>query len=144
MPRHQLARAISVTNAGGTLAFVLGVPLGTAIGHALGWRLAFGVMAGVVVVFALLVVIFLPPVSHLVSLATGEIAIPAHRDRSVAAVVIVCVTVVVLITGHNIFYTYIAPWAIEFGQPAPRRRQRSSLRVRRGRGHRPRALRHLR
>ena len=32
---------------------------------------------------------------------------------------IVCVTVVVLITGHNIFYTYIAPWAIEFGQLPP-------------------------
>jgi predicted MFS family arabinose efflux permease len=116
VPRHQLARALSVTNAGGTLAFVLGVPLGTALGHALGWRLAFGVMAGVVVVFALLVVIFLPPVSHLVTLATGEIAIPVRRDRSIAAVAIVCITVVVLITGHNTFYTYIAPWAIDIGR----------------------------
>jgi len=115
VPRHQLARAISVTNAGGTLAFVLGVPLGTALGHALGWRLAFGVMAGVVVVFVLLVVLFLPPVSHRVSLATGELAIPVHRDRSIAAVAIVCVTVILLITGHNIFYTYIAPWAIDIG-----------------------------
>ena len=119
VPRHQLARAISVTNAGGTFAFILGVPLGTALGHALGWRLAFGVMAGVVVVFALLVVLFLPPVSHRVSLATAELAIPVHRDRSIAAVAIVCVTVVLLITGHNTFYTYIAPWAIEVGGIAP-------------------------
>jgi MFS transporter, DHA1 family, inner membrane transport protein len=117
--RHQLARAISVTNSGGTIAFILGVPLGTALGHAFGWRLAFAFMAAVIVVFALLVVIFLPPVSHLVTLATGEIAIPAHKDRSIPAVVIVCVTVIVLITGHNIFYTYIAPWAIDFGQVAP-------------------------
>lgn len=119
VPRHQLARAISVTNAGGTFAFILGVPLGTALGHALGWRLAFAVLAGVVVFFALLVVIFLPPVSHQVTLETGEIAIPARRDRSVPAVVIVCVTVVLLITGHNTFYTYIAPWAIEVGDLPP-------------------------
>jgi predicted MFS family arabinose efflux permease len=117
--RHQLARAISVTNSGGTLAFILGVPLGTALGHALGWRLAFAAMAAVVVVFALLVVIFLPPVSHLVTLATGEIALPVRKDRSIAAVVIVCVTVVVLITGHNIFYTYIAPWSIDVGKVVP-------------------------
>jgi DHA1 family inner membrane transport protein len=115
VPRHQLARAISVTNAGGTLAFILGVPLGTALGHALGWRLAFAAMAVVVVVFALLVVIFLPPVQHRVALATGEIPLPARRDRTVPAVIIVCITVVLLITGHNVFYTYIAPWAIQIG-----------------------------
>jgi len=60
-------------------------------------------------------VLFLPPVSHLVTLATGEIHLPARKDRSVPAVVIVCITVVLLITGHNTFYTYIAPWAIEIG-----------------------------
>ena len=119
VPRHQLARAISVTNAGGTFAFILGVPLGTALGHALGWRLAFGVMAGVVVVFALLVVLFLPPVSHRVSLGTAELAIPVHRDRSIAAVVFVCVTVILLVTGHNTFYTYIAPWMIDVGGVPP-------------------------
>lgn len=115
VPRHQLARAISVTNAGGTMAFILGVPLGTFLGHALGWRLAFGSMAAVVVVFMVFVIVYLPPVSHLVPLATGEIAIPARRDRSLPAVVIVCVTVVLVILGQNVFYTYIAPWAIQVG-----------------------------
>jgi len=115
VPRHQLARAISVTNAGGTLAFILGVPLGTFLGHALGWRLAFGSMAAVVVVFLVFVVLYLPPVSHLVPLATGEIALPARRDRSLPAVLIVCATVVLVILGHNVFYTYIAPWAIQVG-----------------------------
>ncbi|QEO09335.1 MFS transporter [Protaetiibacter larvae] len=115
VPKHQLARAISVTNAGGTAAFILGVPLGSALGHALDWRLAFAVMAGVVVLFMLLVVLFLPPVSHLVTLATGEIALPVRKDRSVPAVVIVCITVILVITGHNVFYTYIAPWSIQVG-----------------------------
>src|SRR5690606_34322127 len=80
VPRHQLARAVSVTNAGGALAFILGVPLGTFLGHALGWRLAFGAMAAVVVVFMVFVIVYLPPVSHIVPLATGEIAIPTRKD----------------------------------------------------------------
>lgn len=115
VPKHQLARAISVTNAGGTLAFILGVPLGTFLGHALGWRLAFGAMAVVVLVFTVFVIVYLPPVKHLVPLATGEIPIPARKDRSLPAVLIVCLTVVLVITGHNVFYTYIAPWAIQVG-----------------------------
>ncbi|CAN5307400.1 MFS transporter [soil metagenome] len=115
VPRHQLARAISLTNAGGTFAFILGVPLGTALGHALGWRWAFGLMGGIVVVFLALVILFLPPVSHIVPLATGEIAVPARRDKSVPAVVIVCVSVVLLMLGQQVFYTYIAPWAIDVG-----------------------------
>lgn len=115
VPRHQLARAISVTNAGGTMAFILGVPLGTFLGHALGWRLAFGAMAAVVLVFMVFVIVYLPPVSHLVPLATGEIAVPTRKDRSFPAVLIVCATVVLVITGHNVFYTYIAPWAIQIG-----------------------------
>lgn len=115
VPRHQLARAISVTNAGGTMAFILGVPLATFLGHALGWRLAFGAMAAVVLVFMVFVIVYLPPVSHLVPLATGEIAVPTRKDRSFPAVLIVCATVVLVITGHNVFYTYIAPWAIQVG-----------------------------
>jgi DHA1 family inner membrane transport protein len=119
VPRQQLARAISVTAGGGTAAFIFGVPLGTALGHALGWRLAFAVVGGVVLVFLALVVLFLPPVQHLVPLATGEILIPARHDRTVPAIVIVCLTVVILITGQNTLSTYIVPWAIDVGTVAP-------------------------
>ncbi|RQP13097.1 MAG: MFS transporter [Microbacteriaceae bacterium] len=115
VPKHQLARAISLTNAGGTMAFILGVPFGTFLGHALGWRMAFGAMAAIVLVFMVFVILHLPPVSHLVPLRTGEIAVPTRKDRSLPAVVIVCVSVVLVITGHNIFYTYIAPWSIQVG-----------------------------
>jgi predicted MFS family arabinose efflux permease len=55
VPNEQLARAVSVTIAGGTLAFVLGVPLSTALGHALGWRLAFGVLAAAMLLGAVVV-----------------------------------------------------------------------------------------
>ncbi len=119
VPRHQLARAVSVTGAGGTAAFVLGVPIGTALGHALGWRLAFAVMAGVVLVFLVLVVFLLPPVSHIVPLATGEIAVPLRRDRTLPAVVIVAISVTLLVIGQNTYYTYIVPWAIQVGGVDP-------------------------
>lgn len=119
VPREQLARAVSVTGAGGTAAFIFGVPLGTALGHALGWRLAFAVVGLIVLVFLALVVIFLPPVQHLVPLATGEILVPARKDRTIPAVVIVCLTVAVLITGQNTFSTYVVPWLTEVGTVPP-------------------------
>ncbi|MGV8885979.1 MAG: MFS transporter [Microbacteriaceae bacterium] len=117
--KDQLARALSVTNAGGALAFIIGVPLGTALGHALGWRLAFIAMAVTVVIFTALIVIFLPPVSHLENLATGEIRLPARRDPTVPAVLVICFTVVLVMTGHNLLYTYIAPWLIDVASFSP-------------------------
>ncbi|CAN5533778.1 MFS transporter [soil metagenome] len=119
VPRPQLARAISVTAAGGTAAFVFGVPLGTALGHAVGWRLAFAVVGVVVLVFLALVVLFLPPVQHLVPLATGEVLVPARHDRTVPAIVIVGVTVALLITGQNTLSTYVVPWLIQVGTVPP-------------------------
>jgi predicted MFS family arabinose efflux permease len=113
VPRHQLARAVAVTSAGGTTAFVLGVPLGTALGFALGWRAAFGVIAALVLVIGVLVIVFLPAVDHRVSLATGEIRLPVHRDPTMPSVLFVCLLVIIIITGHNVFYTYIAPYVLD-------------------------------
>jgi predicted MFS family arabinose efflux permease len=97
------------------------VPFTAAIGHAVGWRWAFVAMAALVVVFAVLTVVSLPPVDHRVpkrevtTTDTGSIvAVP--RDRSIIAVGIVAITVLLVATGHNAFYTYIAPWAISVGE----------------------------
>lgn len=62
VPREQVGRALAVAMSGGTLAFVLGVPLGTALGQALGWRAAFGILAGAMALGAVLVWRLLPPV----------------------------------------------------------------------------------
>ncbi len=110
--RKQLVRALSITNAGGTAAFILGVPLGTALGHALGWQVAFFVMAGVVLVFTVLVVLFLPPVDHRHTLTTGEIGLPGYKDRTVPAVVAACILCIVIMLGQNSFNTYVAPWIL--------------------------------
>lgn len=112
VPKHQIGRAVAITSGGATAAFVLGVPLGTALGHALGWRLAFAVIGGIIIVLAGLVMRYLPAVDHRVTLSTGEIAVPLGRDRSLPGVVVICLVIVVIMTGQNVYYTYIAPWLI--------------------------------
>lgn len=119
VPPQQLARAVSVTAAGGTLAFIFGIPVGTALGHALGWRLAFAAVGGIVLIFLLLVVLFLPPVQHLVPLATGEILVPVRHDRTIPAIVIVCISVAIVITGQNTLTTYQVPWFTDIGTVDP-------------------------
>ena len=118
VPKKQLGRAVAITSAGATAAFVFGVPLGTALGHALGWRLAFIVIGGIVLGLVLLVIRYLPAVDR-VTLSTGELRVPARRDRTLPAVVLVCAVVLVLLTGQNILSTYIAPWLIDVGGIAP-------------------------
>jgi len=116
----QLARAISITTAGGSFAFILGVPFTAAIGHAVGWRAAFVVMAALVVVFAVLGALTLPSVEHpRAARRTVTDGMPARPDRSLWAVVITGVTVLLIATGHNLYYTYIAPWTIEVAEVSP-------------------------
>ncbi|MER3393355.1 MAG: MFS transporter [Microcella pacifica] len=113
VPRHQIDRAVAVTSGGGTAAFVLGVPAGTALGTALGWRAAFGVIAAIVLVLLVLVVRFLPAVQHRPTLSTGEITLPARRDPTFPAVLFICLLVLIVVGGQNVFYTYIAPFLID-------------------------------
>jgi MFS transporter, DHA1 family, inner membrane transport protein len=112
VPKEQLGRAIAITAAGASAAFVLGVPLGTALGHALGWRLAFAVTCGAMVLLAVLVAVYLPAVHHIVHVTTGEIPLPLRRDPSLLAIILVCSITGVVMAGHNIFFTYIVPYFI--------------------------------
>lgn len=113
VPRHQLGKAVAITAGGGSAAFVLGVPVGTALGHSLGWRMAFGIIAVIIVILALAVIKFLPPVNHHVVVKTGEIPVPLRKDRSIRGIALLCAVIVIIITGQNIYYTYIAPWLID-------------------------------
>jgi predicted MFS family arabinose efflux permease len=121
VPKDQIGRAVSITLGGGTLAFVFGVPLGTFAGHAFGWRLSFGILAGLMVVGALLVWRFLPAVerdevvSH--KRVRGEARKP--RDRTIPAVIMVCAIAAVTMIGHYSFYTFIVPFMTDvMGVPA--------------------------
>ncbi|MHA7280893.1 MFS transporter [Arthrobacter sp. MDT2-2] len=110
VPAHQLGKAIAITAGGGTAAFVLGVPVGTAIGNALGWRTAFTLIGVAVAALALVIVKFLPPVNHHGERKAGEERVPLRRDPSFRAVILLCTVILILLTGQNTFYTYIAPW----------------------------------
>jgi len=129
VPREQVGRALAVAMSGGTLAFVLGVPLSTAVGQALGWRAAFVLLAVLLLAGAALVWRLLPdvgaapaveeehpPLAELTE--TGAARVVAadadtyrHRPRpSVAGVVVSCIVTAVFMIGHYSFYTYIAPF----------------------------------
>ena len=121
VPKKQLGRAVAITSSGATAAFVLGVPLGTALGHAVGWRLAFISIAGIILVLIALVVRYLPAVDRHVEppLRTGEIRLPRRRDPSLPLIVMMCAVVLTALTGHNLFYTYVAPWLTTVAGVAP-------------------------
>ncbi|WP_219812577.1 MFS transporter, partial [Rathayibacter sp. AY1C6] len=107
---EQLGRATAITAGGGSAAFVLGVPLGTALGHAFGWRPTFAILGGVVLVLALIVVKFLPAVDHHIPMRTGEIRLPARKDRTLPRIIGVCVVILLVLIGQNTLSTYITPW----------------------------------
>ncbi|ROQ64960.1 putative MFS family arabinose efflux permease [Rathayibacter sp. PhB152] len=108
-PEH-LGRATAITAGGGSAAFVLGVPVGTALGHAFGWRPTFAILGAIVLLLALLVVKFLPAVDHSIPLRTGEIRLPARKDRSLPRIVGVCVVILLVLIGQNTLSTYVTPW----------------------------------
>lgn len=118
VPKEQLARAVSISVAGGSLAFVLGVPLGTALGHAFGWRLAFAGIGVITLLGALLVWRFLPPVRHHAGEADAA-PIRLRGDPTFVPVIVVCLVTAVTMVGAYTFYTYIAPYITDvMGLPA--------------------------
>ncbi|TFC26330.1 MFS transporter [Cryobacterium sp. TMT2-18-3] len=133
VPREQIGRAVAITVSGGTLAFVFGVPIATAAGHLLGWRLSFLALAALMLIGAVVVWRFLPPVSHYGARVTDAAAsdptaagtagaAAAHaataiaeprRDPTMRAVILLSVITGLTMVGHYTFYTYIAPFLID-------------------------------
>lgn len=125
----QLTRAVAITSGGGSLAFVLGVPLGTALGQWFGWRTTFVVLAICCLVVAVALRVVLPRPVHEPPPDTSPIEIqPAPQalgdleeivDRAAAGrdeprpsmrlVTIVCIVCAVTMTGQYTLYSYISP-----------------------------------
>jgi predicted MFS family arabinose efflux permease len=80
VPPALIGRAVALTVGGGSLAFVLGVPLGTAAGQAFGWRAAFAGIGVLTILGILLTWRFLPAVGRLRS---GRR--PSTRPRAAAS-----------------------------------------------------------
>jgi predicted MFS family arabinose efflux permease len=111
VPKEQIARAVSITLGGGTLAFVLGVPLGTVLGQAIGWRWAFAAIAIAFGLGALAVLRWLPKVERETHAARTESE--PRRDPTVLPVVAICVTTAIVMIGHYALYTFIAPFVTD-------------------------------
>ena len=118
VPPGRLGKGVAVVTAGGTLAFILGVPVGTALGHALDWRLAFAALALVIVALAAALALLLPSAEPSSS-GANPVAMSWKADPTLIPVVIAALVVVAIITGHNTFYVYIAPYLIDVASFAP-------------------------
>jgi MFS transporter, DHA1 family, inner membrane transport protein len=125
VPKEQIGRAVSITLGGGTLAFVVGVPIGTSVGHLFGWRFAFAAVAVLMLAGAALVWKFLPAVDRTDHAAVAAAAAAAEaaaadelpavaprrtKDRTIAPVIGVCFLTALIVTGHYALYTYIVPF----------------------------------
>jgi DHA1 family inner membrane transport protein len=117
VPRELIARAVSITLGGGTLAFVLGVPLGTVLGQAIGWRWAFAAIAIAFGLGALAVMRWLPHVERATHTARAESE--PKRDPTILPVVAICVTTAIVMIGHYALYTFIAPFVTDSMGIAP-------------------------
>ncbi|MEW2515908.1 MFS transporter [Streptomyces sp. NPDC046870] len=110
-PAERRGRAVAVVLAGITLALALGVPAGTALAEAVGWRAAFGTLAVAAVLLVGWVRLRVPGFP-------GE---PPHARLPLARVAVrpgirpVLSVTLFLLLGHQMMYTYIAPFAAHAG-----------------------------
>jgi predicted MFS family arabinose efflux permease len=111
VPAERRGRAIAIVLAGITLALSLGLPAGTALAEALGWRTAFAAPAGL----ALLLVGW---VWWRVPGFPGEPSgarLPLHRVAVLPGIPAVLSVTLLLLLGHQVMYTYVAPFAAHAG-----------------------------
>jgi len=104
-------RALAIAMVGTPVALSLGVPLGTWLGGLMGWRLAFALMSGLTLILIGWVLIQVPDYP-------GQSAARRLALRDVfttPGVRPVLGVVVTWMLGHNILYTYIAPFVSEAG-----------------------------
>lgn len=105
VPLHKRAQAIAMMFAGLTLANVLGVPFGTALGEAVGWRTTFFAVAGIGLVAALALYVWLPR-----DIPTPQVHL-SHEMQSLASRQVVLAMLISILASASLFstFTYIAP-----------------------------------
>ncbi|MGW7047745.1 MFS transporter [Streptomyces avermitilis] len=111
VPVERRGRAIALVLAGITLALSLGVPAGTALADAVGWRTAFAGLAAL----ALLLVVW---VRARVPGFPGEprdARRPLGRVAALPGLASVLSVTLLLLLGHQVMYTYVAPFVEHAG-----------------------------
>lgn len=111
VPAERRGRAIAVVLVGITLALSLGVTAGTALAETLGWRAAFTVLA-------VLGVLLVGWVRWRMPGFPGETAgthVPPRRIATRPGIATVLSVTLLLLLGHQVMYTYVAPFAHHVG-----------------------------
>ncbi|MFC8359831.1 MFS transporter [Streptomyces griseorubiginosus] len=111
VPAERRGRAIAVVLAGITLALSLGVPAGTALAGAVGWRTAFGVLAAVAVGLVGWTHARVPGFPG----EAPHARVPLARVAALPGVPAVLSVTLFLLVGHQVMYTYVAPFAAHAG-----------------------------
>jgi predicted MFS family arabinose efflux permease len=115
VPEEQRGRAIAVALSGVSLALAAGLPAGTALAAHLGWRAAFAVLAALAVGLLGWARASLPALDgeH-----AGERSSLRELGRRPGVRVVLGVTAL-LVMGHQMAYTYLAPLARADGIDSP-------------------------
>ena len=107
VPARQRGRAIAIVLGGITVALCGGIPAGTALAGALGWRASFGLLAGL----ALLLVAWIRWQVPAVGGDPASRRTPVRRVARLPGIPAVLAVTLLLLTGHQAMYTYLAPFA---------------------------------
>ncbi|KAF1015534.1 MAG: Purine ribonucleoside efflux pump NepI [Stenotrophomonas maltophilia] len=114
VPAQLQGKALAIAMVGTPLALSLGTPAGTWMGAALGWRASFGVMS---VLAVMLVVWILKAVPDLPG-QPADARAPLYRVLRLRGVLPVLAVIMVWMLGHNVLYTYVAPYLAAHGLQA--------------------------
>jgi predicted MFS family arabinose efflux permease len=106
VPGRRRARAIAVVLAGITVALCGGLPAGTALAGVLGWRAVFALLAGLALALTAWIRWQVPAFP-------GEApgSIPVRRVAARPGIPAILVVTLLVLTGHQAMYTYLAPFA---------------------------------
>jgi len=111
VPVHQQGRALAIAMLGTPVALSLGTPAGTWLGQLIGWRASFGIMSALALVLAAWIVIAVPDRPG----QSSEARLPLLESLRLPGVRPVLFVVLTWMLGHNILYTYIAPFLMQAG-----------------------------
>ncbi len=116
---EQVMKAVSITGGGGSLAFVLGVPISTSLGQWLGWRAAFIAVAGGCLTVVLILLVVLPkgrpgkqPVTTGAIDTEAVVSALQGPQHSLRMVTLVCILTAIVMCGQYSFYSYNAPYLL--------------------------------
>lgn len=108
---NQGGKAMAIVGVGQPVALSIGVPLGTWLGNLIGWNYTFLIIAAISMLLFIWIFFKLPHSAG----EPGNEKFPLKKIFKTAGVINILATTLFWILGHNILYTFIAPWLGDAG-----------------------------